>query len=128
MSTILSVKLEQEGSVTLEVSGANAGTLMPPEMVAAEDAILEQAPEDAVVTSAGVETPMGVALQLGNLESSALVPTSLVGPANTVCFWEGLAYTSFASSYVPSEPGGSRCVVVFLYIFLMGISMTDFSL
>lgn len=62
MSTDLSIESEQDNPVTLEVSGADAGTVMPTETVAVEDAIPDQAPEGAVVTSADVGIPMGVML------------------------------------------------------------------
>lgn len=62
MSTDLSIESEQDSPVTLEVSGADAGIVMPTETVAVEDAIPDQAPEGAVVTSADVGIPMGVML------------------------------------------------------------------
>lgn len=83
MRTILFIESKQDGPITLEVSGADVGKVMPTETVVVEDAILDQSHEGAMITLADVKIPMEVALQLGDLYSSALVTSSLMALANS---------------------------------------------
>lgn len=71
--------------ITLEVSDVDATVVTPTETIAVEGAIPCNTPGSAIpVTEPSVDegVPMAVALQLGVLESSALVPATLVASAS----------------------------------------------
>jgi hypothetical protein len=80
-----SVEPAQDDLVTLEISDVDTTIVTLTEIVAVEDATTGQTPKGAILVtkpSADVGIPMGITLQLGALESSALLPTALVASAS----------------------------------------------
>jgi hypothetical protein len=93
-SSIMPIRSYPDGPTTLEVSSSSAGKTLAFPLV--EKATPGQIPEDVATTSSDVRIPMGVALCLGDLEPSALVPTSLLAYADVATYGGVLAASALA--------------------------------